>query len=156
METIRKNSAFERWLVVGGSWGATLALAYAQTHPQRVSGIVLRATFLGTRTELDSAFLKTLPLFYPALYDDFLGVLPADERAPAAGVPIGGEFSMPILRYTARPRAPGVGPSASCPNTCRTARGSIRKRCARAAPCHRRHSWKRIILPMTASWRRIS
>jgi proline iminopeptidase len=81
MEVIRTKFGFERWLVVGGSWGATLALAYAQTHPQRVSGIVLRATFLGTRTELDSAFLKTLPLFYPALYDDFLGVLPADERA---------------------------------------------------------------------------
>jgi proline iminopeptidase len=80
METIRERFGFERWLVVGGSWGATLALAYAQTHPQRVSGIVLRATFLGTRTELDSAFLKTLPLLYPALYDDFLGVLPADER----------------------------------------------------------------------------
>ena len=86
METIRERFGFERWLVVGGSWGATLALAYAQTHPQRVSGIVLRATFLGTRTELDSAFLKTLPLLYPALYDDFLGVLPADERGTAAGV----------------------------------------------------------------------
>jgi proline iminopeptidase len=55
-EIIREKFGFERWMVVGGSWGATLALAYAETHPQRVSGIVLRATFLGTRTELDSAF----------------------------------------------------------------------------------------------------
>ncbi|MBU6461693.1 MAG: prolyl aminopeptidase [Bradyrhizobium sp.] len=81
MEVIRAKFGFEHWLVVGGSWGATLALAYAQVHPERVSGIVLRATFLGTRAELDSAFLKTLPLLYPALYDDFLGVLPADQRA---------------------------------------------------------------------------
>src|SRR5579859_6288880 len=48
LELIRKRFGFERWILVGGSWGATLALAYAQTHPDRVSGIVLRATFLGT------------------------------------------------------------------------------------------------------------
>src|ERR1700760_1972141 len=81
METIREKFAFERWIVAGGSWGATLALAYAQAHPKRVSGIVLRATFLGTREELDAAFLQTLPRFYPALSDDFMGLLPEDERA---------------------------------------------------------------------------
>lgn len=80
MELIRETLGFERWLVVGGSWGATLALAYAQTYPQRVSGIVLRATFLGTRDELDGAFLQNLPRFYPELYEDFLAVLPAQER----------------------------------------------------------------------------
>src|SRR3954466_6178159 len=42
METIRKGLGFERWMVVGGSWGATLALAYAQAYPNRVTGIVLR------------------------------------------------------------------------------------------------------------------
>eukprot|EP01035_Chromulina_nebulosa_P008750 gene8750-11838_t len=68
-------------MVVGGSWGATLALAYAQAHPDRVSGIVLRATFLGTAQELDGAFLDVLPRHYPGLYEDFLGVLPAAERA---------------------------------------------------------------------------
>ena len=47
MELIREKFAFERWMVVGGSWGATLALAYAQSHPDRVSGLMLRATFLG-------------------------------------------------------------------------------------------------------------
>lgn len=81
MELIRETFGFERWLVVGGSWGATLALAYAQAHPHRVSGIVLRATFLGTRAELESAFLKALPLFYPDLSDDFMGLLAVDERA---------------------------------------------------------------------------
>jgi proline iminopeptidase len=81
METIREQFGFARWMIVGGSWGATLALAYAQTHPQRVSGIVLRATFLGTRSELDGAFGDVLPRFHPGLRDDFLSLLPADERS---------------------------------------------------------------------------
>jgi proline iminopeptidase len=81
MEKIREKFSFERWLVVGGSWGATLALAYAQAHPDRVSGMVLRATFLGTRQELDAAFLDTLPRFYPGLSEDFVGLLSVDERA---------------------------------------------------------------------------
>jgi proline iminopeptidase len=80
MEAIREKFGFERWMVVGGSWGATLALAYAQAHPRRVTGIVLRATFLGTRTELEGAFLDALPRFYPDLNDDFLGMLPPQQR----------------------------------------------------------------------------
>src|SRR6476469_7990772 len=52
LEIIRKKFSFERWLVAGGSWGATLALAYAQVHPTRVAGLVLRATFLGTYEEI--------------------------------------------------------------------------------------------------------
>jgi proline iminopeptidase len=81
MEMIRESCGFERWMIVGGSWGATLALAYAQAHPNRVTGIVLRATFLGTRAELDSAFLEMLPRFYPELHNDFLNLLPSEERA---------------------------------------------------------------------------
>jgi proline iminopeptidase len=81
MEMIREKFGFSRWMLVGGSWGATLALAYAQAHPDRVSGIVLRATFLGTRGELEGAFLDALPRFYPYLNDDFVGLLPEAERA---------------------------------------------------------------------------
>src|ERR1700716_3266344 len=80
MEIIREKFGFERWMIVGGSWGATLALAYAQAHPDRVTGIVLRATFLGTREELEGAFLDMLPRFYPDLSDDFLSVLAPEER----------------------------------------------------------------------------
>jgi proline iminopeptidase len=80
MEIIREKFGLSRWMVVGGSWGATLALAYAQAHPERVSGIVLRATFLGTPAELEGAFLNALPRFHPGLHDDFLRVLPPDER----------------------------------------------------------------------------
>jgi proline iminopeptidase len=81
MEAIREKFGFERWLVVGGSWGATLALAYAQTHPKRVSGIVLRATFLGMIEEIADGFLNSLPRIYPALSEDFLSLLTPDERA---------------------------------------------------------------------------
>ena len=88
MEMIREKFGFERWMIVGGSWGATLALAYAEAHPDRVTGLVLRATFLGTRAELEGAFLNALPRFYPSLHHDFLNVLPAEERAQ----PIDGYF----------------------------------------------------------------
>src|SRR5438046_7351845 len=81
MELIRDQYGIRRRMAVGGSWGATLALAYAQAHPDRVSGIVLRATFLGTRQELEGAFLDALPRFYPDLSDDFISVLPPDERS---------------------------------------------------------------------------
>jgi len=81
MEKIREKFGFDRWMVVGGSWGATLALAYAETHPERVSGIALRATFLGTQGEVETAFTARLAQFYPALHEDFLSVLPPEERA---------------------------------------------------------------------------
>jgi proline iminopeptidase len=80
LEAIRNKFGFERWLVVGGSWGATLALAYAEAHPDRVSGIVLRATFLGTYEEIEAGFCQRLPGFYPGLYADFLSLLPEGER----------------------------------------------------------------------------
>jgi proline iminopeptidase len=79
METIRESFGFKRWMIVGGSWGATLGLAYAEAHPDRVNGLVLRATFLGTRAELEQAFLQNLPRFHPELSTDFFGLLPAAE-----------------------------------------------------------------------------
>jgi proline iminopeptidase len=85
METIREKFAFERWIVVGGSWGATLALAYAQAHAGRVDGLVLRAPFLGTRAEVETAFTDVLSRFYPDLSDDFLNVLPPGERMRPLG-----------------------------------------------------------------------
>jgi proline iminopeptidase len=80
MEMIREQFGITRWMIAGGSWGATLALAYAQQHPHRVSGLVLRATFLGTPQELEGAFLDVLPRFYPDLSDDFISLLPREER----------------------------------------------------------------------------
>lgn len=70
IEQVRAHLGIERWLLVGGSWGATLALAYAIDHPERVTGIVLRATFLGTPSELTWAFDTGLGAFYPELHKE--------------------------------------------------------------------------------------
>lgn len=80
LERVRAHFAIARWLVVGGSWGATLALAYAQTHPEPVLGIVLRATFLGTRAELEWAFGTGLAAFYPNLHDALTRHLSGPDR----------------------------------------------------------------------------
>ena len=81
MERIRAELEIDRWVIVGGSWGATLALAYAERHPKHVIGLVLRAVFLGTRRELEWAFLDGLARFRPELYEAFLDALSALERA---------------------------------------------------------------------------
>jgi proline iminopeptidase len=81
LELIRERFGFAAWLVVGGSWGATLALSYAEANPERVLGLVLRAIFLGTRAELDWAFGTGLSMVHPRLHADFLGMLPEEERA---------------------------------------------------------------------------
>ena len=80
LEVIRERLGIARWLVVGGSWGATLALAYAEAHPERVTGLVLRAVFLGTRAELDWAFIEAPRRFRPELFAEFLAFLEAGER----------------------------------------------------------------------------
>ena len=80
LEAIRVANRIERWIVVGGSWGATLALAYAQRHVDRVAGVVLRAVFLGTRRELNWAFLEGPRAFRPDLLADFLSLLTPEEQ----------------------------------------------------------------------------
>jgi len=81
IEAIREHFGIDRWLVVGGSWGSTLAVAYAEAHPERVTGIALRAVFLGTRREVEWAFVEGPTLFRPDLYADFIKVLPEAARA---------------------------------------------------------------------------
>jgi proline iminopeptidase len=81
IERLRVFFGFEKWLLVGGSWGSTLALAYAQAHPERVTGLVLRAIFLGTDAEIQWAFIDGPRQFRPDLYDGFLAFLPEPERA---------------------------------------------------------------------------
>ncbi len=67
MEAIRLRLEVDKWLVCGGSWGSTLALAYATRHPQRVSGLALRAVFLGEDEEWERAFSILPRLFRPQL-----------------------------------------------------------------------------------------
>ncbi len=85
IEVIRTHFGIERWLVVGGSWGSTLALSYAEAFPERVTGLVMRAIFLGTREEVQWAFVDGPKLFRPDLFTDFVGQLPEAERANPLG-----------------------------------------------------------------------
>lgn len=80
MELIRETLEIERWMLVGGSWGATLAVAYAEHYPQRVSAMVLRAVFLGTAEEVEWAFEGAARHFRPELWRAFTGLLPEAER----------------------------------------------------------------------------
>jgi len=81
IERIREFYGIEKWIVTGGSWGSTLALAYAQAHPTRVTALVLRAIFLGTTREVEWAFLEAPRNFRPELYQAFISALPENERA---------------------------------------------------------------------------
>lgn len=79
METLRELLGIERWLVFGGSWGSTLALAYAQTHPGRCSALVLRGIFLCTPAEIDW-FLNGMAMFFPQAHADFVADIPPAQR----------------------------------------------------------------------------
>lgn len=79
-EALRVHLGIERWHVFGGSWGSTLALAYAQTHPDRVLSLVLRGIFLMRRSEIDW-FLYGMRRIFPEAWERFAGFLPAEERS---------------------------------------------------------------------------
>lgn len=80
MEKLRGLMEADQWLVVGGSWGSTLALAYAETHPQRVSGLVLRGIFTLRRKELLWYYQEGASWLFPDLWEAFLAPIPKDER----------------------------------------------------------------------------
>jgi proline iminopeptidase len=87
IEVIREQFGVDQWLVFGGSWGSTLALAYAETHPERVSGLVLRGIFLGRQNEArwfyeDSQGASAI---FPDNWEDFLRVIPEAERGDMIG-----------------------------------------------------------------------
>lgn len=80
IEAIRRLLGIGQWLVFGGSWGATLALAYGQAHPQCCLGFVLRGIFLCTRAEIDW-FLYGMRSFFPEAHEEFIAAIPLAERA---------------------------------------------------------------------------
>ncbi|MCC6194673.1 MAG: prolyl aminopeptidase [Burkholderiales bacterium] len=79
LERLREALRIDRWLVFGGSWGSTLALAYAQAHPQRVLGLVLRGIFLATAREIDW-FMHGIGNVFPEAWRAFASYLPPSER----------------------------------------------------------------------------
>ncbi len=79
IEELREHLEIEKFLLFGGSWGSTLALAYAQAYPDRCIGLVLRGIFLGTPHEIDW-FLYGIRNVFPEAWRDFVAPLPEDER----------------------------------------------------------------------------
>jgi proline iminopeptidase len=86
MERLRKKCGIERWLLFGGSWGATLCLAYAEKHPDRVSELVLRGIFLGRDVELRWLYTPGgAAAFHPEKFEAFLAPIPVEERGDLVG-----------------------------------------------------------------------
>jgi proline iminopeptidase len=79
IEVLRERLAIERWLVFGGSWGSTLAIAYAEAHPERVTGLVLRGIFLCRKQEIDW-FLYGMRWIFPEIWRRFAEGVPEAER----------------------------------------------------------------------------
>lgn len=80
IERIREHLGIDSWQVFGGSWGSTLALAYAQTHPERVTELVLRGIFMLRRWELEWFYQKGCDALYPDAWETYLKAIPAVEH----------------------------------------------------------------------------
>lgn len=80
MEQIRTRLGIDRWVVFGGSWGSTLSLAYAETHPERVKGLVLRGIFLLRKAEIDWFYQYGASNIFPDRWENFLAPIPESER----------------------------------------------------------------------------
>ena len=79
MEALRRELGIERWLVFGGSWGSTLGLAYAEAHPERCRGLVLRGIFLCRKSEIDW-FLYGIRALFPEAQRELAEFIPENER----------------------------------------------------------------------------
>ncbi len=80
MEVLRTHLDIEKWVVFGGSWGSTLALAYGQTHPERVSAFVLRGIFTLRKAELEWFYQGGADWVWPDAWLDYQAVIPPEER----------------------------------------------------------------------------
>jgi proline iminopeptidase len=80
IERLRELMGVETWLVFGGSWGSTLALAYSETHPERVSELVLRGIYTLTRAELDWYYQFGVSEMFPDKWERFIAPIPKEER----------------------------------------------------------------------------
>ena len=80
VEALRRHLGVERWLVFGGSWGSTLALAYAETHPERVTELVLRGIFLIRRAEIQWFYQEGTSWIFPDAWREYLEHIPEAER----------------------------------------------------------------------------
>jgi proline iminopeptidase len=80
MEQLREHLGIARWQLFGGSWGSTLALAYAQKHPERTSELVLRGIFMLRKSELDWFYQEGASALFPDAWEPYLAEIPPPER----------------------------------------------------------------------------
>jgi proline iminopeptidase len=80
MEKIREKLGIEQWILFGGSWGSTLSLVYAETHPERVLGLILRGVFLCRREEIDWFYQGGAARIFPDHWQEFISLIPEHER----------------------------------------------------------------------------
>ena len=85
IERLRVRMSIERWTVFGGSWGSTLALAYAAVHPERVEALILRGVFLLTQKELRWFYQDGACMLFPDAWERFLAPIPVEERDDLLG-----------------------------------------------------------------------
>lgn len=85
IERLREHLGVEKWTVFGGSWGSTLALAYAIKHPDRVEALVLRGIFLLTQKELRWFYQDGASMLFPDAWERFLAPIPVEERGDLMG-----------------------------------------------------------------------
>lgn len=85
IERLRERCGIEKWTVFGGSWGSTLSMAYAITHPERVEALVLRGIFLLTKPELSWFYQDGACHIFPDAWERFLAPIPEDERSDLMG-----------------------------------------------------------------------
>jgi len=109
IEALRMHLKCERIILFGGSWGSTLALAYAEAFPQDVKAMVLRGVFTATKAEIDHYYHGGVRTFFPKAYEDLLSVLPDKEKRPLPSYLLhliqtkdkveGGKYSRAWARY---------------------------------------------------------
>lgn len=80
LEAIRTELDIEKWVVMGGSWGVTLALAYAESHPQQVLGMILRGVFLGRKEDIDWLYKDGTRRIFPDYWREFIQPIPREEH----------------------------------------------------------------------------
>ena len=80
IEKLREHLGIKKWVVFGGSWGSTLALAYGETHPERCKALVLRGIFLARRKQLDWFYRKGANYLFPDFWEEFVKPIPPRER----------------------------------------------------------------------------
>ena len=110
IEQLREHLGIERWQVFGGSWGSTLALAYAETHPERVTELVLRGIFMLRRAELEWFYQEGCSWIFPEAFEEYLRPIPpAGARRPDRSLLPAPDRSRPRRAARGRARLERVG-----------------------------------------------